>query len=350
VGIIGCGNIAGPYARDLAAEPDVELVGMADVLPERAAALAGQHRCRAYASVEELLADESVELAVNLTVHHAHTAVIRQCLEAGKHVFTEKPLSLTGQDAWGLVELARERGLRLGSSPFTVLGEAQQTAWKAVRDGCLGPVRVAYAEVNWGRIETWHPAPGPFYEVGALFDVGVYPLSILTAIFGPARRVSAYGQLLKPERVTKRGVPFEISTPDFVVSLIELESGPLVRLTTNFYVPQQGRQCGIELHGDAGSLHLSSWMDFDAQVQVAEFGKPYEPLPLPGAPYRGVQWSRGVADMASAIVEGRPHRAGGEQAAHIVDILCAAVESMESGAPVLVTSSFAAPAPLDWVQ
>jgi predicted dehydrogenase len=184
--------------------------------------------------------------------------------------------------------------------------------------------------------------------VGALFDVGCYPLSILTAMFGPARQVTAYGHMLKPERVTKRGDPFRITTPDFVVSLIQLENGPLVRLTTNFYVPQQGRQGGIELHGDAGSLYVSSWMDFDAQVDMAEFGKPYRPLPLLGTPYRGLQWSRGVADMARAIAEGRPHRASGEQAAHIVDILCGAVESMKSGRPVTLGSGFAAPAPMEW--
>src|SRR6185295_11959721 len=114
--------------------------------------------CRAYPSMEALLADERVELVVNLTIHHAHAATTRLCLEAGKHVHSEKPMALTYEDARGLVELARQKGLRLGCSPFTYMGEAQQTAWKAIREGKLGTVRVAYAEVNWGRIESWHPA------------------------------------------------------------------------------------------------------------------------------------------------------------------------------------------------
>ena len=109
-----------------------------------------------------------------------------------------------------------------------------------------------YAEVNWGRIASWHPDPGPFYDVGALWDVGVYPLTMLTAIFGPARRVFAYGDVIHPDRVTEEGRKFHIDTPDFVVALVELENGPLVRLTTNFYVAIQTKQSGLEFHGDEG--------------------------------------------------------------------------------------------------
>ncbi|HSJ53072.1 MAG TPA: Gfo/Idh/MocA family oxidoreductase, partial [Anaerolineae bacterium] len=154
VGIIGCGNVAGPYARDLVTHPEIELVGMADLLPERAGALAARYGGRAYPSVEALLADPAIDLAINLTMHGAHAAVTRRCLEAGKHVLSEKPLALSGVEAWDLVALARARGLRLGGAPFTVMGEAQQTAWQQIRQGCLGTVRLIYAEVNWGRPET----------------------------------------------------------------------------------------------------------------------------------------------------------------------------------------------------
>ncbi len=196
--ILGCGNIAGPYAKDLAKAPQIELLGVADLDTTRAEALAAEHGITAYASPAALLADDRVELVVNLTIHHAHYAVTKACLEAGKHVHSEKPLALTTAEAEALVQLAAEKGLRLGCSPFTWMGEAQQTAWKLIREGQLGTVRVAYAEVNWGRIEAWHPNPGPFYQVGALFDVGVYPLTIMTTIFGPARRVWSYGTLLHP--------------------------------------------------------------------------------------------------------------------------------------------------------
>jgi len=350
VAIIGCGNIAGPYARDLATYDEIELIGVADLEYERAKALADQYGCRAYASTEELLADEAVELVINLTIHHAHTAVVTQCLEAGKHVHSEKPLSLTYAEAKGLVELAQEKGLRLGCSPFTFMGEAQQTAWKAVEEGRLGPVRVAYAEVNWGRIESWHPNPGPFYQVGALFDVGVYPLTILTAMFGPARKVVSYGRVLYPDRVTKAQIPFHIDTPDFVVSAIELAGGTLVRLTTNFYVGHHSKQSGIEFHGDLGSLYLSSWQSFHAAVEFAEFGQQYEPLPYVKEPYQGTEWGRAALDMAEAIKQDRPHRATGEQAAHVVEILEAISKSMAQGQPVEVRSDFTPPALMAWTQ
>jgi predicted dehydrogenase len=350
VGIAGCGNIAPRYADNLVTYPETELVGFTDIDLSKAEALAAQHSGTIYPSLEAMLADDHIQLVVNLTTHHAHKEVVTKCLEAGKHVHSEKPLALTYDDARELVELAQAKGLRLGCSPFTLMGEAQQTAWKVIRQGHLGTVRLVYAEVNWGRIESWHPAPKPFYDVGALFDVGVYPLSILTAIFGPARRVTAHGTVLYPDRVTDHGVRFQVETPDFVVSMIELANGTLVRLTTNFYVNYFNKQVGLELHGDLGSLHLASWQNFDEPVEFAEFGKPYQRVPFIHQPYKGVEWGRGVRDMAQAIADGRPHRATGEQAAHVVEILCAANESMQTGQPVPVQSSFAAPAPMEWAQ
>lgn len=348
VAIIGCGNIADPYARDVASYPELELVGTADLEVQRAAELAAKYGGRAYPSIEALLADPAIELVVNLTIHHAHQAVTTQCFEAGKHVYSEKPLALTYGEAQGLVALAKQKGLRLGCSPFTYMGEPQQTAWKVIRDGRLGPVRVVYAEVNWGRIESWHPAPGPFYQVGALWDVGVYPLTLLTTIFGPVRRVLAYGKLLYPDRVTKEGQSFHIETPDFVVVAVELLNGTLVRLTTNFYVGHHSKQSGLEFHGDLGSLYLASFQDFDTTVEFAEFGKAYEPVPLLKEPYEGTEWGRGVREMAEAILQGRPHRATGEQAAHVVEILEAVTRSMELNRSVDVYSDFKSPAPMEW--
>ncbi|MCL4295098.1 MAG: Gfo/Idh/MocA family oxidoreductase [Anaerolineae bacterium] len=354
VAILGCGNIAVPYAENLSSYPEIELVGVADVDTSRAETLAAQFGCRAYPSMEAMLADEKVELVVNLTIHHAHKETTARCLEAGKHVHSEKPMTLTYEDARALVELARQKGLRLGCSPFTFMGEAQQTAWKIIREGRLGQIRVVYAEVNWGRIESWHPAPGPFYQVGALFDVGVYPLTLLTAIFGPARKVWAYGTVLHPDRVTREGVPFHIETPDFIVSLIELENGPLVRLTTDFYVSRHSsKQDGVEFQGDLGALYLKSWHDFDVPVELAEFDQPFRPVPLVKPGYQGsrkVEWGRAVLDMAQAIAEGRPHRATGEQAAHVVEILNAVTQSIQNGQPVVVHSSFAPPAPMEWAM
>jgi predicted dehydrogenase len=348
VAIAGCGNIAGPYAETMQAYPQVKLLGATDVVLQRAQALTSKYGGRVYATLDELLADPEVDLVVNLTIHHAHPEVITQCLEAGKHVHSEKPLAMSYDTARQLVDLAAARGLRLSCSPITYMGEAQQTAWKVIRSGELGKVRVVYCEVNWGRIESWHPNPGPFYEVGALFDVGVYPLTLVTSFLAPVRRVTAYGKVLHPDRVTSEGVPFHIDTPDWVVAAVELADGTVVRLTTNFYVGHHGKQKGLEFHGDGGSLYLSSFQDFDAQVQVAEFGKTYAPVPLVRPGFQGVDWGRAVAEIADAMAENRPQRASGAQAAHVVEACCAISESLASGRPVEVTSDFTPPWPMDW--
>ena len=364
--IVGCGNIAEAYGKTLQPYPQLKLLGATSRTLKRAEDFVATFGGKVYPSLEAILADDEVDLVINLTIHHAHVEVITKCLNAGKDVYSEKPIALTSEEAWQLVALAQERGRRFGCAPITMLGEGQQTAWKAIRDGLLGTVRVAYAEVNWGRIESWHPAPGPFYEVGPLFDVGVYPLTILTTIFGPARRVTAFGKVLYPDRVTQEGVPFHITTPDFSIAAIEFANGAVARLTTNFYVGFHSKQRGIEFHGDKGSLFLSNWHDFNGTVEYANFGgtwpdlnTTYEPLPYVKEPYAGnvkedphagVEWSRGVLDMADAIKENRAQRITGAQAAHVVDIVCGIQTAFREGRRVEITSEFPQPAPMEWAK
>jgi predicted dehydrogenase len=351
VAIIGCGNIAGPYAQDLPNYPEINLIGVADIDPARAQSFAETHGTHAYPTVEALLADPDVHLVINLTTQHAHKSITTQCLEAGKHVWSEKPLSMSYEEAAGLVALATSRGLRLGCSPFMLMGEAQQTAWKWLREGQLGEVRLIFAEVNWGRIEVWHPEPHSFYKAGPLFDVGVYPLAIITAIYGPARRVWAYGRVLHPDRTTLGGEPFRVEAFDYITASIELEGGQIVRLTSDFYVSNMStRQTGIEFHGDASSLHLASWHIFNSKLLFAPFDKPPEEVPLLRPPHKGVPWGRGVWEMVCAMREGRPHRFTGEHAAHVTEVLCATTEAARTGRPVEIVSDFAPPLPMEWAR
>ena len=176
------------------------------------------------------------------------------------------------------------RGLRLGCSPSTFLGEAQQTAAAWIRDDRLGPVRAIYAEVNWGRIETWHPAPAPFYDVGALVDVAVYPLTLATAMIGPARSVRAWGWELSPDRVTLDGTPFRIGSPDFILAAVELEGGTVLRLTASFYVGRPAKDtAAMEFHGDLGSLALGSFQEFNATIEAGPYGEPMRRSRRPAA-------------------------------------------------------------------
>jgi predicted dehydrogenase len=350
IGIVGTGNIAGPYAADIATYPHLRLVAVADLDPRRALAFAAEHGVRAVPTLDALLADRGIDIVVNLTVHHAHFEVTKRALEAGRHVYSEKPLALATADALELVALARDRGVRLAGSPSTFLGEAQQTAAALVRGGRLGAVRAVYAEVNWGRIERWHPAPEPFYAVGVLFDVGVYPLTLVTTMLGPARRISARGWELMPDRLTVEGRPFRIGSPDLIVATVELEGGAVLRLTASFFVGRPARLRGsIEFHGDAASLILGSFQDFDAPVELGPSDGEYTPVPLVRPAPPRIAWGRGVAELAEAIEAGRPHRASAEQAAHVVEILNAAQASIaRDGAPVEVRSSFDPPPLMPW--
>ena len=349
VGIVGCGNIAGAYGSALGLHDFIEIVGASDLDAGRAKAFAAEHGGKAYGSLDDMLADDSIDLMVNLTIHHAHVDVITQCLEAGKHVHSEKPLAMHYAEAAKMVKLAEEKELRLSCSPFTYMGEAQQTAWKAIREGKTGKVRVVYAEANHGRIESWHPNPGPFYDVGAMFDVGVYPLTIATSFFGPAERVTAFGKVVHPDRVAKDGTEFHIETPEFQVAVLELVDGTVVRLTTSFYTSHRSKQGGsMEFHGDEGSVFLGSFQRFECDVEYAPFGEAYEPLPYVREPHRGTDWSRAVVEMAEAMAEGRPQRVTGAQAAHVVEIVEGIMISSRRGKPVDITSTFEPPAPMDW--
>jgi predicted dehydrogenase len=275
--------------------------------------------------------------------------VTKRALTAGKHVYSEKPMALEASEARELVELARRRGVRLACSPATFLGEAQQTVGAIIAGGDLGTVRAVYADVNWGRIETWHPAPIPFYDVGVLVDVGVYPLTIATAFLGPAVAIEARGWDLLPDRVTTSGEPYRIGSPDLIIAMIELATGAVVRLTGSFYVGRpSGPQGLMEFHGDAGSLALSSFQDFDATVERGPAGGEYETVTPLREPYRGIAWGRGVADLARAINEGRPQRVTGEHAAHVVDILSAARQSMLERRRISIDSAFQTPQLMDW--
>jgi predicted dehydrogenase len=339
VAVVGCGNISGPYGETLGAYPTIEIVGATDVDRALSAEFVGRFGGVDYPSLDTLLADGAVDAVVNLTSHGVHAEITAAALRAGKHVHSEKPLAASYAEARSLVELADSSGVRLSCSPITFMGDAQEEAWRLVASGAIGTVRVAYAEVNWGRIESWHPRPDPFYRIGPLADVGVYPLTILTAMFGPARRVTAFGRVVLPDRVTMNGEPFSVGAPDFGVAVVELEDGPVVRLTTSFYVMQHSKQRGIELHGDEGSVFLSSWQEFDADVELARNGGAYESVAV-RHPFAGTDWGRAIAELRSAIVEQRPHRATGAHAAHVVEILDAIVTSASEGRPVDIRSSF----------
>jgi predicted dehydrogenase len=323
VALVGAGDIAKSYAEDIPRQPSLRLLGATDLDRGRAERLTATFGGRVYEDLGSVLADDDVSIVVNLTSHRAHVPISRAALEAGRHVFSEKPFALVPADAEALIALADDHRVRIGAAPIVLLGDLAATARDWIESGRLGTVRMAWADVNWGRLETWHEAPAPFYDVGPLYDVGIYPLTLLTGLLGPARRVTAVGRRLLPDRRTLGGVAFEIGAPDAVLAIVELESGALIRLTANFYVADPARQRGVELHGDDGSLWLSNWFRFRGSVEAAApWGEAYAPVPLVSDPPVDMPWAAGVEELARSVSEDRPMRAAtAEHAAHVVDVL-----------------------------
>ena len=352
--VVGCGNIADGYGAAMRTRREIQILGASDIDFSRAQAWTKKHGGRAYASLDEVLADPQVEVVVNLTIQQAHVEVITRSLKAGKHVHSEKPLAPTYAEAAQLVALAEARGLRLSCAPVTWLGEAQQTAWKLIRAGRIGIPRVAYATVDWSRIENWHPNPAPFYAVGPVADVGVYPLALLTAWFGPVARVIAGGGVILPDRRTKDGKPFTLTTEDWTVSVLEFANGMRARLTANFYVgePAENR-AALEIHGDTGSIS-TAWFSGAAPVRLGKFGEKYRRV-LPVRPAAGFgewycDWSAGVFELWRALRTGQPHPTSGAHAAHVVEIIQSVHQSIRAGKTVELTSTFPAPPPLEWAR
>jgi predicted dehydrogenase len=355
VAIVGCGNISGGYARSFATRPEkIRLVGATDVDPERVGAFCAQFGGRPYADLGTLLADDEIELVVNLTSHTAHTAVSLAALGAGKHLHSEKPLAGTLEDGKAIVAAAQERGLRLSCSPFTFLGEGQQALLRELRAGRIGRVLAAYAEMNWGTIERWHPNPAGFYDVGAgpLLDVGVYAITLLTALLGPVKSVSGFGRVLYPNRTIVSGPlagqPFTVRTPDLVVGGLEFASGALGRVTASF-LPGFSRQApGTELHGELGTLRIDHNHNFDGNVEFYDQQtREWTPIPPIGTPYKGVEWGRGLFDLADSLRLGTPQRVTGTQALHVLEICLGVLRAAEEGHPVAIESTFEIPPPLE---
>jgi predicted dehydrogenase len=355
IAIVGCGNISGGYARSLATRPGkIRLVGAYDVDPERVQAFCASHGGRAYTDLDALLADEELELVVNLTSHHAHTAVSLAALNAGKHLHSEKPLAATLEDGQRIVALASERGVRLSCSPFTFLGEGQQALLRELSAGRIGRVLAAYAEMNWGMLERWHPNPAGFYDVGAgpMLDVGVYALTLLTALLGPVVSVTGFGRVLLPNRTIGSGPlagqTFVVRTPDLIVGGLEFASGALGRVTASF-IPGASRQApGTELHGELGTLRIDHNHNFDGNVELFENQtREWTAIAPNGVPYQGVEWGRGLFDLADALRLGTPQRVTGTQALHVLEICLGILHSAEEGRPVAISSTFEVPPPMD---
>lgn len=349
VGLIGAGTISGQYLTQLTTFPDVEVRVIGDLVPEAARARAEEFGIPAHGTVEEVLADPEVEIVVNLTIPAAHFEVSRRILDAGKHVWTEKPLTTDPTSAATLLRIADETGLRIGSAPDTVLGAGIQTGLRAARGGGIGQVMSALTMFQVPGPEDWHPNPAFLFQAGAgpLYDIGPYYLTTLVLAFGPVARVSAVASTGRATRTIgsgpKAGEDFDVTVPTQVSALLAFESGANATVMLSFDSAHV-HQGVVELYGTHGTLVLPDPNVFDGATRMIAYrGEEWTDLPAEGAiAGRGL----GILEMARSIRAGVPHRLQGAIAAHVLDVMASIDEAAARGETVAVSTTCTAPEPL----
>jgi len=352
IGIVGCGNISGIYFQNLIHTfQNTEVYACADLVAERAIDAAEKYGIPHVLSTEQLLADENIEIVVNLTIPKVHYEVCKQALNAGKHVYVEKPLSLTTEQGSELVSLAREKGLLIGSAPDTFMGGGLQTCRKLIDDGFIGRPLAATAFMVCHGHESWHPDPEFYYQQGGgpMLDMGPYYLTALVSMFGSANTVSGMTKIGFPQRTItsekKFGKVIDVEVPTHVAGTIGFDNGVIASMMMSFDIWGSTLPC-IEIYGTAGTLIVPDPNTFGGPVMLRPgHGKEFKEIPLTHI-YNENSRGIGVADMAKCLDTGETPRANGELANHVLEIMHAFQISSDNEKFVKLATSCKQPAPL----
>ena len=382
IAIVGCGYVADFYLATIANHPDLSLAGVTDLQAERAERFAQHHQTRNYGSLDAILSDKDVQIVLNLTNPRSHYEVSKACLEAGKHVYSEKPLATDWPQAVELVELAERLKLQIVSAPCNVLGEAAQTTWKVIRSGRIGTPRLVYAELDDGMVHrenyrSWLSAsknPWPYkdeFEVGCTLEHAGYYVAWLAAMFGPAETVTAFASCQIPDKRTGEQLQ-PANTPDFTSGCIQFASGVVARLTCSIIGPHDH---SLRVFGDAGTLTVKEAWDFGSPVylrpwtrwsfraerrpflarlvglggrRVKLVRKPNFRVTGPGA--NQMDYCRGVAELADAIRENRSPRLSSRFCLHVNEIVLSLQDPHGMGTPRKITTRFDPVAPMPWAD
>jgi len=351
IGIIGCGNISGVYFETLQKMNITEVAACADLDLNRARASAEKYEVAKACTSEELLADPEIQIVVNLTIPVAHANIALAALEAGKSIYNEKPLAITREDGRKILELARKKKLLVGCAPDTVLGGGTQTCRKLIDDGWIGEPVSANAFMVCHGHESWHPDPEFYYQAGGgpMFDMGPYYLSSLITLMGPVRRVTGSAKKTFAYRTItsepKKGTKVKVEVPTHIAGVMDFANGAVATLITSFDVWASELPI-IEIHGTEGSLRVPDPNCFGGDPMICRHEEQgWQKVPLTHG-YAGNDRGLGVADMAYALIKGRKHRANGEIAYHVLDIMHAFHDASEQGRHVEITSTCTQPAPM----
>lgn len=360
VGIIGCGNISAAYLTLASQFAGYQIVACADKEASLADARAAEFNCRSM-SVDALLADASVALIVNLTVPSAHFEITKAAIEAGKHVYSEKPYVLTLEQGVELRDLAKANKVRIGSAPDTFLGGSHQRARDIIDSGGIGRVVGGSCYFQTHGMENWHPNPDFFYQPGGgpVLDMGPYYISNLVQLIGPVKQVVAMASQPFQQRTIssepRAGEVIDVDVQTTVDGILKFEQGAQITFTSSWDVWASENSL-IELHGTQKTMFVPDPNHFGGQIRIADRDgeqsfEPFSTLCMPNledssgtlvANYRGI----GLADMVAAIADDREHRCNGDLALHVVDTLMCLSKSAESGCVENTTTSCERPAAL----
>ncbi|GGN95637.1 Gfo/Idh/MocA family protein [Saccharibacillus kuerlensis] len=348
-GIVGCGNISSIYLQNLAASQWIEVTALADRILEKAQERADEFGIATACTVDELMADPSIELVINLTIPASHAAVHLAALEAGKHVYGEKPLAVSLEDGRLVLEEAAKRNLQVGCAPDTFLGAGVSTARRAIEEGLIGRPIGGTAFMLSGGPESWHPDPEFFYAYGGgpLFDMGPYYLTALINLLGPIQRVSSSAGIQIPDRIVgsgpKEGTPIVVQTPTHLAGTLDFAGGSIVTMIMSFDVRGGAELPRMEIYGTAGTLSLPDPNFFGGDVRLrradSEEWETLAPIFESDHNERGI----GVEDMVKSIREDRRHRANGELAYHVLEVMHAFMHSSAESRHITLESSYKVP-------
>ncbi|MEN3145790.1 Gfo/Idh/MocA family oxidoreductase [Neorhizobium sp. IRAMC:178] len=362
VGIMGCGNISTTYFKLSPLFKGLKVLACADLNEQAAAMRAEEYGVKAQ-SIEQMLANDELDVIVNLTIPAAHFAVSKAILEAGKHVYSEKPLVITLEEGKALQALAKEKGLSVGCAPDTFLGGAHQLARKYIDEGGVGRITSGTCHVMSPGMEMWHPNPGFFFLEGGgpILDLGPYYIANLINLIGPVKRVGALTSMASPTRnVTSEG-PFKgqsipVETPTNIHALLEFVSGATITLSASWDVWSH-RHANMELYGTEGSIFVPDPNFFGGTVEASGRNKDIQPLEPWDHPFginnqehpqgpRANYRTAGLADMAMALIEGRDARCSLERTLHGVDVMTSILKSGEEGRFIELSTTCTQPAAL----
>jgi predicted dehydrogenase len=363
VGIVGCGNISDIYLLNAPRFRDIVVTACADLNSKAAERQAERYAIDAR-SVEDLLKSDDVDIVLNLTIPEAHVGVSLQAIEAGKHVYSEKPLATRVTDGEAIVAAAKAKGLRVGAAPDTVLGAGIQEARALIDAGAIGKPLTGLAAVMSHGMEHWHPNPSFFFRPGAgpVFDMGPYYLSALVTLLGPVASVQAAGQIGFEERVVTtptspaQGESIKVETFTNVHALLDFTSGAHVTFLASWDVWKHGVP-PIELHGQKASLRLPDPNWFGGDLLIAAKDEDWRTIHTNGKTFGKKNWPAtgpkfandrglGLADMARAIIDGRPHRASGDIALHVLAVMAGILEAATEGRRTPIALRCERPIPL----